>query len=95
MRSQFKKKILWVYSREVTRERHKSLLLTCEEAVEGWRYSLGLTATVVAILSCCSGNGNSGKVKIRPHVLQSEVESVRVSLAKDQRQHVISQKHFS
>lgn len=31
------------------------LLLTCVEAVEGWRYSLGLTATVVAILSCCSG----------------------------------------
>lgn len=83
MRSQ-SQKILWVYSREAPLGRHKSPLLTCEEAVEGWRYSLGLTATVVAILSCCSAKGSSSKVKIRLHAFQSGVESVRFEFACDQ-----------
>lgn len=50
------------------------LYLTCEEAVEGWRYSLGLTATVVAILSCSSGNRISRSDKVRLHMFWGEVE---------------------
>lgn len=50
------------------------LFLTCEEAVEGWRYSLGLTATVVAILSCSSGNRISRSDKVTLHLFWGEVE---------------------
>lgn len=50
-------------------------LLTCVEAVEGWRYSLGLTATVVAILSCCSG-GNTHKHN--SHIQASLLSQVRL-----------------
>lgn len=51
-----------------------TFLLTCVEAVAGWRYSLGLTATVVAILLCCSEK--SQEERGRSHQRSTALEHV-------------------